>query len=118
MMSRQFRFRIWDLEDNQMCGPYDLTDSFYNHTSNRGKSPIVAPLMQFTGLLDKNEIEIYEGDILKYVLEGMEPLEFTEYTEEVVFTNGCFELNGCPLYVGNEIGEVIGNIYQHKHLLS
>lgn len=73
-------------------------------------------IMQFTGLLDKNGKEIYEGDILQYSMPNMEGDGSTTYTELVHFENGSFELDGCPCYVGADIGEVIGNIHENPEL--
>lgn len=85
-------------------------------------------LMQFTGLLDKNGKEIYEGDIVKY--EGYGGL-YTEFST-VSFLEGQFVtrwekafidvLDGgwddCGLRHVNEDSEVIGNIYQNPELLT
>jgi hypothetical protein len=67
---------------------------------------------QFTGLLDKNGIEIYVGDWLRYA---------TGYTSVIVFKDGAFlsiyshpedgeELLITDLYLPNV--EIIGNIYE------
>jgi len=77
--------------------------------------------MQFTGLLDRNGKEIYEGDILRE-----NSTNYTTYTGPVVFLAGCFRFNYRPgnystIAVNgqkqlNRI-EVIGNICDNPDLL-
>ncbi len=39
------------------------------------------------------------------------------YIEEVIFIDGCFEVENMPLNVVNDCGEIIGNIYENPELL-
>lgn len=83
-------------------------------------APDMFELMQFTGLLDKNGKEIYEGDILK--MDSWNPA-----IVQVAFIEGAFCLSNKD---GNYIGDihyiqhavipqarVIGNIYENPELI-
>ena len=69
--------------------------------------------MQFTGLLDKNGKEIYEGDILKWndeVSQVMWRLYDSMFEIEKIF-------NGFSERVTSDY-EIIGNIYENPELLT
>lgn len=79
--------------------------------------------MQFTGLLDKNSKEIYEGDIVKGYLRQQD----CDFLSTVNFEHGMFKLKFDKVY-GNIVYEdmtnhnaicfeVIGNIYENPELL-
>ena len=124
---REIKFRAWDKKYNQMVSWDDISKNniIGSLINNNNRSISNGVLMQFTGLLDKNGIEIYEGDIVRK-LNGNYKLG------KVVFEFGmfCFESIGCGIYVGsdaflhihslhykeynsNNNYEVIGNIYEH-----
>ena len=68
--------------------------------------------MQYTGLKDKNGVEIYEGDIQKSV-------NFYRETrlEVVKWRKDCADFE-ILRFSGKPICEVIGNIYENPELLS
>lgn len=127
---RTIKFRAWD-KDRQ----YMSTDDYWlkgvmgnnNCTTSECRGLII---MQFTGLLDKNGKEIYEGDILShfdktYMVKWDERMaafqsENPKDSVDADFFNWgnvpSLETNGVFGKQGN--CEVIGNIYQNPELLN
>ena len=121
-MSREFKFRAWDISRGKMY-PVDATDTMDLFSEDSG-----FVMEQFTGLRDKNGKEIYEGDILSCG-HYKKSREFNNF---IIFSDGmfCFNPNKKlhqvkrPLrqsleYAGaaNNQYEVIGNIHQNPNLL-
>jgi len=84
------------------------------------------PIMQFTGLKDKNGVEIYEGDIVGRgrgeIFFDTKRAQFRVRWHDTIWLNvrGNNQMyqDGEPIFGNHEIVfEVIGNIYQNPELL-
>jgi len=73
-------------------------------------------LLQYTGLKDQNDVDVFEGDILKFRNIFDDQGYFKKAV--VMFVDGAFECNYSLLkmYTKNTF-EVIGNIYENPELL-
>jgi len=82
--------------------------------------------MDCTGLKDKNGKLIYEGDIIKYENEGhreITPIKYEQELKQAVYGHGDYGIdNRSGFTISGWYGdvkkiEIIGNIYEHEHLL-
>lgn len=130
MSQRKMKFRIWDM---------DLKSS-HHHADPFG---VGREVNQFTGLLDKNGQEIYEGDIVVGIVKIPEAFGFTDRFDEIKMGGEVFyDHTGFALkvieqfcdperagrvnyfeFVDRSDGavfadrEIIGNIYKNPELL-
>lgn len=130
-MSREIKFRVWDKDYSKMhiCGTntHDAINflenqaCYYNQQNGCGSLPNgegTYDLMQYTGLKDKNGVEIYEGDIVKISNHPFERSINIDGNYEVGY-NDQMELccGSWLLFRMKYYSEVIGNIYQNPELL-
>ena len=117
-MSREIKFRAWSEYSNKLVvwehmKPEDTLGSVLNGDDKK------IHVMQYTGLKDKNGREIYEGDIVRKTHNGKE-----NFMGQVIYSEGTYFLELPPeeyVFLFDEYriyeNEVIGNIYEHPHLL-
>lgn len=120
---RPIEFRAWDRTSRQMRSVWQMIPGLQVQVYAGGELFDLLrwdqiDVLQFTGLLDKSGIKIYEGDILQFgdALDDYVPLSGQEV---VKLLPGGFVIDGTSLADCHEWQEitVIGNIYENPELL-
>lgn len=120
-MNREIKFRAWSNRDKCWCGAFAVHKSgLWRESPNNEWTDLSQQsemvLMQFTGLLDKNGKEIYEGDIVKYTNHSDELNILIEEVKTKRFVNGFMPFN-YALDMDYTTLEVIGNIFENSDLI-
>lgn len=132
IVTYQPKFKFWD--GKTMSQPWSLDDLAYegfpSQKVNEHGDVSDALALQFTGTWDKNETEIYSGDICLYYkpnsyADGKDPVEVRWHNTKAAFhywNKDTWYFISSQIYTigNNKAGawcEVIGNIYENPELL-
>ncbi len=140
------KFRAWDKVNKIMVNDFngrkriETPDGFYMHSLDvvngneiYAKLKLATrqemifrpfkemPLMQYTGLKDVNDVEIYEGDIVKTLAGNIQVVVFvigseTNAQDSRIAQFNCYDNRGYFHFDQND--EIIGNIHANPELLN
>jgi hypothetical protein len=124
---REIKFRAWD-KDFKRWTNYSIADDlprFYDKhtgcwkTDKEGKRFV---LSQYTGLKDKNNREIYEGDVIKAIsfARWIGVVEYSDENQAFIFDDLDKKYRGKSTVFMNQFDdgfEILGNIYENPKLL-
>jgi uncharacterized phage protein (TIGR01671 family) len=120
---REFKFRVWDKRETKgmhtqnMLYDAQLHDFWEDFVDYPGYQ-----LMQYTGLTDKNNNPIYEGDIIIDTQKQKYEIIFDEnharYDLKVRGENKLSQTSYFTQIYEKKHIEVIGNIFEHPELLN
>lgn len=134
---REIKFRAWDTKDKVMRSNTELClienskmttmkglilDGIGTNTLDC--TPLESILMQYTGLKDKNNREIFEGDILQESYDFDNKITKSRAQQVIwIDKNACFGLIPSNPYEYTDLNfhpdrEIIGNIYENPELLN
>jgi uncharacterized phage protein (TIGR01671 family) len=145
MKNLNYKFRAWDSRNNEMRYSDIHDGEFYVNLKGvlymygiPNSKPYTEyktyDVMQYTGLLDMNEKEVYVGDIIKWksinpdydfdkdVNEETNPVWVVQH-DEIVLKDGEFKASGSFIGFDGEgvinvsLSEVVGNIYETPSLI-
>lgn len=135
---RQIKFRVWNKKTNnwvECCGPSELNSldgvnlfgetillgGFMDGVSIEDLNECVA--LQFTGLKDKNDKDIFEGDIVRICNTNSVTGEDLSWNGEIYFDKSFAQFriksktSSYSLSSSQIFGEIIGNLFKNPELL-
>ena len=127
---REIKFRCWSILDKKYVDCYEMDmngkyvhvacgDQLY-YTNSGDESEFI--LEQYTGLKDKNNKEIYEGDIIMWLAERRKYLvyfnnDLASYSVKLLDTYACENYLFDWDFWESDDKEIIGNVWENSDLI-
>ena len=125
---REIKFRAWNpsvkkmtfFEPPVLTGDHEMTPGMFFKADDCMYMTAYSDPMQFTGLVDKNGVEIYEGDIITGAGGYMHSVFYNDrdsaFRAKMIDKNICDD--NCSLYQEwTSCKIVVGNIHQNPEML-
>ena len=111
---RYIKFRVWNGIEEVLSDVFELSDLITANLNNTFPSydPSEYIIMQYTGLEDKNGVEIYEGDVVDWLGDKFKIIIYcaTAWCVTETSQQSLYEIDDTEI-------EIIGNIYENPELL-
>ncbi len=121
-MNREIKFRVWDNTIHSFVSQDTLKEIFGLDLFNISQNSKKYTIQQFTGVLDKNGKEIFEGDLIKNNSHNNEICEIGYFTD--IYASFGYRGIDCKgdfyhlhSYKSGKDFEVIGNIFENPELI-
>lgn len=119
-MQREFKFRAWIKSNERMEYCIGVNPFYVTDCDRLNWKYEEVELMQYSGIKDKNEKEIYEGDIVKWKFKRCWKTEvhISQVIWDDFYSSYKLTLRGDNAKMRKDIEyEIIGNIYKNPDLL-
>jgi len=127
------KFRVWDSREKKMWSPKEVEEKNWSLGSHGvvvaldedslkdghlwNIDHFATPLF-WTGLKDKNDVEIFQGDITYWKIGVHEETNIVEWAGSLAACSCCYEsFNGSGFTGFSDAHEIIGNIFENPELL-
>lgn len=114
-MSREIKFRVWDKGYRVMINGVIVGTQMLNEFFQRDDYEF----SQYTGRKDKDEVEIYENDLVRYNTGEVWAVEWSTRLSAFIYVNRLDKrLSSHEQTMDMHGVKVIGNIFENPELLS